>query len=175
MKTVCLLMAALLSGLPPAPAPVEYALPLVLSNPMQDPEGNISHRNTSATMGPYYEPELVWEAFPEDVGELSASFQQVVRIGRISARFSCDVIQPITASTRPRWTVRFHRNCNTAWAIHHEKTVLDGHRLLPPTDPMRDGYAFEGWCYEPEGDLVCNFAAPMEGELTLYARWASAE
>ena len=46
--------------------------------------------------------------------------------------------------------------------------VKGGELLKKPTDPLREGYAFEGWYL---GENLYAFEKPVSGDLMLYARW----
>ncbi|MFA5692255.1 MAG: InlB B-repeat-containing protein [Acholeplasmataceae bacterium] len=46
--------------------------------------------------------------------------------------------------------------------------VEDGETVLKPTDPIRDGYSFEGWYL---GDDEYDFSSPVTNDITLKAKW----
>lgn len=52
--------------------------------------------------------------------------------------------------------------------------VETGSAIEEPEEPVRAGYAFNGWYTSAEGGAAYNFATPPTRDLTLYARWAEA-
>ena len=53
-----------------------------------------------------------------------------------------------------------------------EQTVLYGDRLIKPTDPVREGFEFDGWYFINQ---EFDFSQPIEREVTLVARWVEIE
>ncbi|MFR0575356.1 InlB B-repeat-containing protein, partial [Bifidobacterium boum] len=51
------------------------------------------------------------------------------------------------------------------------QTVEYGARVSVPKDPVRAGYAFQGWYTAKSGGSKYDFGKPVTGGLTLYARW----
>ena len=51
------------------------------------------------------------------------------------------------------------------------QTVVEGKATTAPAAPTRSGYTFGGWFTDPQGAQSYNFAAPVTGDLTLYALW----
>ena len=50
-------------------------------------------------------------------------------------------------------------------------TVADGEPVAKPDDPVREGYDFAGWYTDEACTVAYDFAAPVEGDMTLYAKW----
>ncbi|WP_010259284.1 InlB B-repeat-containing protein [Treponema primitia] len=67
-------------------------------------------------------------------------------------------------------TVTFNSNGGSAVA---PKTVTDGDPVTKPTDPTRSGYTFDGWYPTAESSTLYNFATPVTGNITLYAKWTA--
>ena len=71
------------------------------------------------------------------------------------------------------------------WAVAHKVTfdstggsavdtqlVGDGEKASAPANPTRTGYTFAGWSTDATGGAAYDFnAAPVTGDLTLYAQW----
>ena len=53
-------------------------------------------------------------------------------------------------------------------------TVNHDGTLARPRDPQRAGYTFGGWYADKELTQVFDFAAPVSGDVTLYAKWTKA-
>jgi uncharacterized repeat protein (TIGR02543 family) len=53
-------------------------------------------------------------------------------------------------------------------------TVDIGETAVPPEPPARQGYVFEHWCTDMAATSEFNFAIPIIGDITLYARWRAA-
>jgi len=51
--------------------------------------------------------------------------------------------------------------------------VLQGEAVAEPAAPVREGFVFKGWY--TEGETLWNFNNPVNGDMTLYAHWISAE
>ncbi|WP_167540091.1 InlB B-repeat-containing protein [Bifidobacterium thermophilum] len=51
------------------------------------------------------------------------------------------------------------------------QTVEYGSKAASPKDPVRAGYAFQGWYTARSGGSKYDFGKPVTGGLTLYARW----
>ena len=49
--------------------------------------------------------------------------------------------------------------------------VAVGTAVTRPADPTRSGYSFQGWYTAANGDTQWDFADPVTGNMTLYARW----
>ena len=50
-------------------------------------------------------------------------------------------------------------------------TVDYGEPVAKPDDPVREGYDFAGWYTDEACTVAYDFAAPVEGDMTLYAKW----
>ncbi|WP_286163363.1 InlB B-repeat-containing protein [Olsenella sp. SW781] len=50
-------------------------------------------------------------------------------------------------------------------------TVDYGEPVAKPADPVREGYDFAGWYTDEACTVAYDFAAPVEGDMTLYAKW----
>lgn len=67
------------------------------------------------------------------------------------------------------YTVTFDANGHgTAPAA---KTVLSGNKVSKPSDPASEGYTFEGWYTDRSCTEKYDFNSPVEGNITLYAKW----
>lgn len=51
------------------------------------------------------------------------------------------------------------------------QTVAVGTAVTRPADPTRSGYSFQGWYTAADGDTQWDFADPVTGNMTLFARW----
>ena len=51
------------------------------------------------------------------------------------------------------------------------QTVEDGKTATKPTDPTASGWTFKGWYQDKTCSIPFNFATPITGNITLYAKW----
>lgn len=63
-------------------------------------------------------------------------------------------------------------NKNYAGSTEESQKVLNGKTVTKPSDPVRDGYKFEGWYTDNSGTTEYNFNTAVTAELTLYAKWS---
>ena len=68
------------------------------------------------------------------------------------------------------YTVTLNLNDGTD-AVLNELVVRDGSTMTTPAEPTRDGYALVHWTTDQAGDHPFSFAAPVTGNLSLYAQW----
>lgn len=59
--------------------------------------------------------------------------------------------------------------------VLYQVEVAQGNRVIRPQDPVREGYTFDGWYLDAEGTQVYDFATPVTGDLTLFAKWTKVE
>ena len=72
------------------------------------------------------------------------------------------------AAQKRKYTVTFDANghgSNTSQLVTAEGTAFE------PTAPTATGYTFGGWYKEPECTTAFDFATPITGDITLYAKW----
>ncbi|MDR1776152.1 MAG: InlB B-repeat-containing protein [Actinomycetes bacterium] len=86
----------------------------------------------------------------------------------------------VVRTDREEFTVAFDLNAApdqvTDPLVYPEQTIDWGNTVTRPTpDPTSLGYVFEAWTTDAEGYLVYDFDAPVAGDLTLFAQWASEE
>lgn len=55
------------------------------------------------------------------------------------------------------------------------QTIQPGEKAKMPEDPHRTGYTFGGWYEDLEGTKAFDFNNPINGSLTLYAKWNPAQ
>ncbi|MBR3084748.1 MAG: S-layer homology domain-containing protein [Oscillospiraceae bacterium] len=80
-------------------------------------------------------------------------------------RFCENVVLPAS-----RVTVTFDFNYTGAPAAE-SVTAQNGETIAEPKAPSRSGYRFTGWYTEKTGGKLFDFKTPVEGDVTLYARW----
>lgn len=68
------------------------------------------------------------------------------------------------------YSVSFESNGGTAVAV---QAVKPGAVAAEPAVPSRTGYTFGGWYADSALSQAYSFAAPVTGELTLYAKWTA--
>jgi len=51
------------------------------------------------------------------------------------------------------------------------ETILPGIAVAAPTEPIRDGFVFNGWWTAPIGGVQWDFTDPVTRDMTLYAQW----
>ena len=66
------------------------------------------------------------------------------------------------------YTVSFDTDCDT---VIDDVQVNSGATVEKPADPVKDGYTFEGWYAEVNGEDEFDFNTPITSNITLYARW----
>lgn len=52
--------------------------------------------------------------------------------------------------------------------------LSSGDVIKEPPAPTRDGYIFGGWYQDEDCTKAWNFTKPIDGDMTLYAKWRSA-
>ena len=67
-------------------------------------------------------------------------------------------------------TVTFNSNGGSSVA---KQTVMSGKTVTSPTAPTKDGYDFEGWYTDSGLTQAYDFSKPVNGDLTLYAKWVA--
>ncbi|WP_052098906.1 InlB B-repeat-containing protein [Paenibacillus stellifer] len=70
------------------------------------------------------------------------------------------------------YTITFEPNGGTAVSI---QTIAYGQTAALPTAPAKTGYAFGGWYLDEELTVAYSFQSPVIGDLTLYAKWNTAD
>jgi uncharacterized repeat protein (TIGR02543 family) len=50
-------------------------------------------------------------------------------------------------------------------------TAVPGTLVARPGDPLREGYAFQGWFSSAEGGALCAWPHALNADITMYARW----
>ena len=68
----------------------------------------------------------------------------------------------------PVFTVTFDTNGGSQ--LEAQEVTL-GDCAERPADPVRKGYAFEGWFADEQLTAVYDFSTPVTGDITLYAKW----
>lgn len=68
------------------------------------------------------------------------------------------------------YTVSFDSTGGTAVA---NKSVESGTTTTAPTPPTKAGYTFVEWCTDNTLTAAYDFATPVSGNMTLYAKWAT--
>ncbi|MCL1947002.1 MAG: InlB B-repeat-containing protein [Chitinivibrionia bacterium] len=64
-------------------------------------------------------------------------------------------------------------NSNGATAVSQTKNVADGSKITQPSNPTRNGYAFDGWFKNAALTNLWNFASDVvTQDITLFAKWA---
>jgi uncharacterized repeat protein (TIGR02543 family) len=84
---------------------------------------------------------------------------------------SIPVNYPVTLYAK--WEINVYPvnfNSNGGSIVEHQEVSYGGVAVYPPI-PTRDGYLFNRWCSDSELTVEFNFAAPITGNLTLYAAW----
>ena len=70
--------------------------------------------------------------------------------------------------TTSNYTVTFESNGGSAIK---SQTVTKGDTAVRPTNPVREGFAFDNWYTEAELINIYDFNNPVTGAITLYAKW----
>lgn len=71
--------------------------------------------------------------------------------------------------TEGRSKVTFDANGGTGAPA--AQTVNTGSTLTAPTPPTKEGKAFGGWCFDKNGTQPFDMSTPIDGNMTLYAKW----
>ena len=74
----------------------------------------------------------------------------------------------VATATRAQHNVSFVSNDGSAV---DGQVILNGEVAVKPDAPVRAGYAFAGWYKDNTFTQKYDFSTPVEGEITLYARW----
>lgn len=72
-------------------------------------------------------------------------------------------------NSKKYYTVIYDPNYAGAEAL--TGSVEEGKPATRPADPVRDDAAFKGWFTAADGGAAYDFAAPVTGNITLYAKW----
>ncbi len=67
-------------------------------------------------------------------------------------------------------TIKFDTQGGTTIA---PKTVVQGSYMMPPVNPQRTGYRFDGWYTASKGGSLIPFPYSIQASTTLYAHWTS--
>ena len=51
------------------------------------------------------------------------------------------------------------------------QVIIRGETAVKPKNPLREGYAFAGWCPATDDEELFDFRTPIVSDMTLYARW----
>lgn len=65
-------------------------------------------------------------------------------------------------------------NSNSGTAVE-SKQVLNGNKLIKPTDPTKENFVFDGWYIDEEFNEQFDFNTPITKDITLYAKWRNEE
>ena len=56
-----------------------------------------------------------------------------------------------------------------------DQIVEEGGTAVRPSDPIREGYTFDGWYLDEDCTIPYDFSTPVTGNITLYAKWIENE
>jgi uncharacterized repeat protein (TIGR02543 family) len=85
-----------------------------------------------------------------------------------------DFSTPVTGDLTlyARWRVVFSINFNSGGGTEVPvQTVNAGGRAVYPVTPARENYLFVMWCTDPAFNTEYDFNSPVNGNITLYAKW----
>lgn len=69
-------------------------------------------------------------------------------------------------------TVTFAMNYYGSFRAEYPQIVKDGEKaVIPPFTPEREGYAFEGWFTDEQGEGAYDASAAVAGDQTVFAKW----
>ena len=86
--------------------------------------------------------------------------------------------------TGPATYTAMFRRVKKVYNVHFESnggtdtvslTAEYGDNINRPADPEKDGYIFEGWYTDKGLTKAYNFKEPVEGDITVYAKWKKEE
>ena len=96
----------------------------------------------------------------------------VTRIGYWGEQISANVFGPVQDSSAAQWTVTF---TDADASFTQSISIVNGTRVSPPDDPVKEGCRFDGWFYTSAGSgPQFDFTAPITGATTIYAKWTAA-
>lgn len=56
--------------------------------------------------------------------------------------------------------------------VEMQSGIMYGEKIVPPEDPTREGFVFDGWYLDPEGIRAFRMETDVVTEsMTLYAKW----
>ncbi len=77
-----------------------------------------------------------------------------------------------SSSGSSRYTVTFYWNHSTASSSIYERyTVSANSTVTRPSDPVLEGYSFDGWFLDAEYEQEYDFSSTVTRSLSLYAKW----
>ena len=62
-------------------------------------------------------------------------------------------------------------NANGHGTAPDEQTVADGDTATEPAAPTEEGWTFQGWYQDANGDVEFSFTTPIKADIILYAKW----
>ncbi|MDR0598074.1 MAG: InlB B-repeat-containing protein [Treponema sp.] len=106
-------------------------------------------------------------------------FTQMAKVGKTAAFFvAAALVFTLTACSNPsgggepeQFTITFNSQGGSAVA---PVTADEGTRVSKPADPTKADYTFEGWHSAAEGGTLYTWPHTLNGNVTMYARWAAA-
>ena len=63
-------------------------------------------------------------------------------------------------------------DCGNQAAESTKVVVQHGETVTPPDNPKADGYRFDGWYTQKNGDEKFDFSQPIKEDVTVYAHWS---
>lgn len=107
---------------------------------------------------------------------LILSLLLVLSISLLTACGEAASIQDFQNQNTKSFTVTYDVNAKDAifvpnGTVNQVNTYVGGHKLIQPSDPIRDGYDFGGWYRDKACTDPFLFGRGHEGDITLYAKW----
>ena len=83
-----------------------------------------------------------------------------------------EVFAQWTADSAVYYTVCFNMNYYGCFRAEYPQIVKEGEKaVIPPFTPEREGYAFEGWFADEQGEAAYDASAAVTGDETVFAKW----
>lgn len=128
-------------------------------------------------VGSFLPDEHATTKFMGKTGIKHSSFDiPVARIGSTEHAFQGKIDSVVFHSNdvtpTERFEVQFVSNDGT---VLDYATVTAGQAVTEPETPVLDGFVFKGWFTDKDCTTAYDFTTPVEGDMTLYAKWVAVD
>jgi len=106
----------------------------------------------------------------EDAGNLKTKFTMPANDTTIIANFEAKTSSGHGGPSS--FTVKFETNGGSRIS---SRNIKKGISMLPPAEPTKDGYVFDGWYKDKELTEAYDFDSKITSSMTIYAKWTETE
>ncbi|EAC8394991.1 LPXTG cell wall anchor domain-containing protein [Listeria monocytogenes] len=144
-----------------------FSKTLSVPNNITSIDGTLVTPKTISNNGTYDAPNVNWSS-PSYLPEVRYTFKQDVAVGSTTSSYTGIIIQPLNEPVD--YNVTFNIDGNTS----EVKTVTEEDLIPEPTNPTKQGYAFDGWYDAETGGTKWDFTTGQmpANDLMLYAHFS---